>query len=259
MNKNKSGSKNNTAVKFYKKEIYKGKRKMNEYTKRFIEKNIVEILLSIPKTVLFNFKVLPVKSAIKMPFVVSYHVRLGGVTRDNFIVEKKNLSTASMRIGFGDSANGRRESKKSLIQIANGGKIILKGTIGLSQGVVLLVNNASLVFGDHFRCNYSSTIDCTDEDIVFGNDVVLGWNVTVKNNDGHTVTQKGQRKKKAAPVYIGNHVWLCAYSTVLKGVNVGDHCVVAYGSLLTKADSENHTLYAGMPAKPVRKEINWME
>lgn len=51
---------------------------MNEYTKRFIKKNIVEILLSIPKTVLFNFKVLPVESAIKMPFVVSYHVRLGG-------------------------------------------------------------------------------------------------------------------------------------------------------------------------------------
>lgn len=30
--------------------------------------------------------------------------------------------------------------------------------------------------GDHFRCNYSTTIDCTDENIVFGNDVVLGWN-----------------------------------------------------------------------------------
>lgn len=71
-----------------------------------------------------------------------------------------------MRIGFGDSANGCRESKKGLIRIVNGGKIILKGTVGLSQGVVLLVNNSSLVLGDHFRCNYSTTIDCTDENIV---------------------------------------------------------------------------------------------
>ena len=38
------------------------------------------------------------------------------MTRDNFIVEKKNLSTASMRIGFGDSANGCRESKKGLME-----------------------------------------------------------------------------------------------------------------------------------------------
>ena len=108
-----------------------------------------------------------------------------GGTRDNFIVEKKNLSTASMGIGFGDSANGRRESKKSLIQIVNGGKIILKGTVGLSQGVVLLVNNSSLV--------------------------------------------------------------------------LGNHCVVAYGSLLTKAEPEDHILYAGVPAKQIRKEINWRE
>ena len=162
------------------------------------------------------------------------------MTRDNFIVEKKNLSTASMRIGFGDSANGCRESKKGLIRIVNGGKIILKGTVGLSQGVVLLVNNSSLVLGDHFRCNYSTTIDCTDENIVFGNDVVLGWNVTVKNNDGHTGTQNGRQKKKADSVYIGNHVRLCSDSAVLKGVNVGNHCVVGYGSLLTKAEPENH-------------------
>lgn len=181
------------------------------------------------------------------------------MTRDNFIVEKKNLSTASMRIGFGDSANGCRESKKGLIRIVNGGKIILKGTVGLSQGVVLLVNNSSLVLGDHFRCNYSTTLDCTDENIVFGNDVVLGWNVTVKNNDGHTVIQNGRQKKRAAPVYIGDHVLLCAYSTVLKGVKVGNHCVVAYGSLLTKAEPEDHILYAGVPAKQIRKEINWRE
>lgn len=104
----------------------------------------------------------------------------------------------------------------------------------------MLVNNSSLVLGDHFRCNYSTTIDCTDENIVFGNDVVLGWNVTVKNNDGHTVIQNGRQKKKADSVYIGNHVWLCSYSTVLKGVNVGNHCVVGYGSLFTKAEPENH-------------------
>lgn len=179
--------------------------------------------------------------------------------RDNFIVKEKNLSTASMRIGFGESANGRRESKKSIIRIVNGGKIILKGTVGLSQGVVLLANNASLILGNHFRCNYSATIDCSDENIVFGDDVVLGWNVTVRNNDGHIVTQNGNHKKKSAPVNIGNHVWLCAHSTVLKGVDVGNNCIVAYGSLLTKAVSEDDILYAGVPAKMIRKDINWIE
>lgn len=53
---------------------------MNDYTKHFIKENIIEIFLSIPKTILFNFKVLPLKNAIKMPFIVSYHVRMGGDT-----------------------------------------------------------------------------------------------------------------------------------------------------------------------------------
>lgn len=45
----------------------------------------------------------------------------------------------------------------------------------------------------------------------------------------------------------------------MKGVNVGNHCVIEYGSLLTKADSEEHILYAGVLVKPIRKEINWIE
>lgn len=181
------------------------------------------------------------------------------MTRDNFIVEKKNLSTASMRIGFGDSANGCRESKKGLIRIVNGGKIILKGTVGLSQGVVLLVNNSSLVLGDHFRCNYSTTIDCTDENIVFGNDVVLGWNVTVKNNDGHTVIQNGRQKKKADSVYIGNHVWLCSYSTVLRVLMLVIIALLGMVVYLPRQNQRIIYLYAGVPVKPMRKEINWIE
>lgn len=232
---------------------------MNEYTKRFLKENFLEILLSIPKTVAFNFKVLPFKSALKMPFVVSYHVNWGGVNSKNFIVKKDNLSTASMRIGFGDSATSRRESKKSLIQISNGGKIILKGTVGLSQGVILIANHATLTLGNHFRCNYSTTIDCSNEDITFGDEVVCGWNVTIKNSDGHTIIKNGTEGKMSASIQIGNHVWLCAHSCVLKGVSIGDNCVVAYGSLLTKATNERGVLYGGVPARLIQRNINWKE
>ena len=162
-----------------------------------------------------------------------------------------------MRIGFGDSANGCRESKKGLIRIVNGGKIILKGTVGLSQGVVLLVNNSSLVLGDHFRCNYSTTIDCTDENIVFGNDVVLGWNVTVKNNDGHTVIQNGRQKKKADSVYIGNHVWLGEKVTILKKAKIPDGCIVGTCSVVTRRFEEDNVLIAGNPAEIRKKNVFW--
>ena len=56
---------------------------MNAYEKYYIGKNIIKIL---------------------WVFLKLY-----------FIIEKKNLTIASMEIGFRDSENGRRESKKSLI------------------------------------------------------------------------------------------------------------------------------------------------
>lgn len=55
-----------------------------------------------------------------------------------------------------------------------GGKIQVGKNLGLSQGCVICVNNAKLILGDKFRCNYSTTIDCSDADIEIGDDVVLG-------------------------------------------------------------------------------------
>lgn len=232
---------------------------MKESTKKFIRESFFEIIFSIPKTIWFNFKVLPFKEAIRMPFAVSYHVRIKGVNKNTFVVEKRQLSTASVRIGFGASINARRESKKGLIQISNNGKIVLKGIVGLSQGVILIADKCILTLGERFRCNYSTTIDCTGNDVIFGDDVVCGWNVTIRNGDGHCIIENGVHKNKTAPIKIGDHVWICANSTVMKGINIGNNSVVAYGSLLAKANGENNVLYAGFPAKIIKQNINWEE
>lgn len=76
--------------------------------------------MSIPKTIYFNFKVLPVSQAIKFPYIVSYHVKLSGINRKTFLTNDKDLSTCSMRIGFGDSITSRRESPKSLLCVEEG-------------------------------------------------------------------------------------------------------------------------------------------
>lgn len=232
---------------------------MGEYAKTFIKSHFCDLLLSVPKTVYFNFKVLPIKSAIKFPFVVSKDVKLQGVNRNSFIVNADKLPTASMRIGFGESLNARRESKRGLISIGKNGKIIVGKDLGLSQGCILIANEACITLGNHFRCSYSTTIDCYGEDISIGDDVVCGWNVTIRNGDGHRVVVDGESHKSTKKISIGNHVWLCANATVLKGTNVGNNSVVAYGSLLTKTEDKENVLYGGTPAKVIRHNINWEE
>lgn len=55
----------------------------------------------------------------------------------------------------------------------------------------------------------------------------------------------------ALPVRIGRGSWICANVTVLPGVEIGEGCVVAAGSVVTKSLAPNG-LYAGIPAVLIR-------
>jgi acetyltransferase-like isoleucine patch superfamily enzyme len=59
----------------------------------------------------------------------------------------------------------------------------------------------------------------------------------------------------SAPVKIGNDVWIGECSIILKGVSLGNGCVVAPGSVVTESFPA-FSLVAGNPARFVRKVIN---
>ena len=53
-------------------------------------------------------------------------------------------------------------------------------------------------------------------------------------------------------VRIGNNVWLCARTVVLRDTSIGDGSVVAAGSVVSGRYPEN-SLISGVPATVVRK------
>ena len=56
----------------------------------------------------------------------------------------------------------------------------------------------------------------------------------------------------SAPIRIGDGCWIGSRAVVLPGVTVGDGCVIAAGAVV-RADCAPDTLYAGVPARPVRR------
>ncbi|WP_325049140.1 DapH/DapD/GlmU-related protein [Alginatibacterium sediminis] len=56
----------------------------------------------------------------------------------------------------------------------------------------------------------------------------------------------------AAPIQIGNSVWIGANVTICPGVSIADNVVVGAGSVVTKDLPEN-CVCAGVPAKVIRK------
>ena len=54
------------------------------------------------------------------------------------------------------------------------------------------------------------------------------------------------------PIEIGDGCWIGARATILPGVTIGDGVVIAAGAVVV-SDCEDDTLYAGVPARAVRK------
>lgn len=55
----------------------------------------------------------------------------------------------------------------------------------------------------------------------------------------------------AAPILIGEDVWIGANSVILQGVTIGDGAIVAAGSVVTRSVAP-YTVVAGCPARPKR-------
>ena len=215
---------------------------------------IIEIILSLPKTIIFNFRYLKFKEAIKLPIYIDNNIRVLGAYRGS-IELRDNHSMFSIKFGIGGSDS--IISKRGLLYLnKNGnGKIVFKGTAKFSKGTIIYNNTGKIVFGNNFICNKNCSFSC-DNVINFGNDVLLGWEIRIRDSDGHKIIYK-EKREKYSPINIGNHVWICSYSDILKNTCIKDNCVIGYRSLVVGLQSNHNELIAGSPAKIIKSNISW--
>ena len=86
--------------------------------------------------------------------------------------------------------------------------------------------------------------------IEIGDGALIGHNVVLATIN-HDLNPKGNRKNHYAPIRIGAHVWIGSNATILPGVTIGDHAVVAAGAVVTR-DVPAMTVVGGVPAKVLK-------
>jgi len=86
--------------------------------------------------------------------------------------------------------------------------------------------------------------------IVVGSNVIHAKGLTLisANHEINDFTQWTQNE----PIVIGDNCWLGANITILPEVELGNHTIVAAGSVVTKSFSEGNCVIAGVPAKIVK-------
>jgi acetyltransferase-like isoleucine patch superfamily enzyme len=108
---------------------------------------------------------------------------------------------------------------------------------------------AELRMGDGVGLNHGVDV-FANELIEIGDGAMISPLVSIYDSNFHPIDEGSATKK--APVKIGRNVWLGHGAMVLAGVEIGDHSVVAAGSIVSR-DVPPRTLAAGSPAAPVRE------
>ena len=105
--------------------------------------------------------------------------------------------------------------------------------------------------------NFSSIGDRTQihccNSIIIGDYVLISWDVNILENNFHNTADGGI---KAAPIAIGNNVWIGCRAIITSGVSIGEGSIIGAGAVVTK-DVPAGVLVAGNPARVIRKTGSW--
>lgn len=209
-------------------------------------------LFSIPKSLFWNMKWYGIKG-LKLPILIHYNTKIIIKGKIQLPVVGKPFSS---KIGFGGS-DGILSYNKQFLYVAEDAQLIFGGTFILSEGSSIRVEKRGEVYiGGQFYANKNFMLSC-DSSIEIGDDFVSGWNVHVRDSDGHTIVIDGYDKLNTKNVFIGNHVWVAAEAHILKGAYISDGSVVGYRSTVLGVFNEANCLIAGSPAKNIETNILW--
>lgn len=126
--------------------------------------------------------------------------------------------------------------------------------VNIEKGAVF---SSKVHLGDNSGIGINASIGGT---VYIGNDVMMGPDCTIytqnHRTDDITTVMRKQGLQEEKPVYIGNDVWIGGNVTILPGVKVGDHSILAACAVVSK-DVPPWAVVAGNPAvvKKFRNQI----
>lgn len=117
-----------------------------------------------------------------------------------------------------------------------------------------------LVIGPRTIFGHHCTIGAKDS-VSIGADCLIAEMVSVRDSD-HAISDSElpyrEQGHVAAPVVIGQNVWLGSKVVVAKGVRIGDNAVVGAGAVVTR-DVPANSLAGGVPARVIRDLVRGRE
>ncbi len=123
------------------------------------------------------------------------------------------------------------------IEVAGAGNIYFGHDVYLGPRATLLTTRAKIHVGDYVMSGPNLTVITGDH------------RIDILDRPMMTLADEDKLPENDQDVIIGDDVWMGSGVTVLKGVCVSDHCVIAAGSVVTKNVEPEYSIWGGVPAR----------
>lgn len=135
------------------------------------------------------------------------------------------------------------------------GRLEVHGDFTLGRGCRVDVGPKGKLILHGGRITANTTIIAMHH-VEIGSGCAIAWGVEFLDADFHSLRYEGQVERDPS-IVIGDHVWIGSHAKILKGVRIGNGCVIAANSLVTKSFPGERLLIGGNPARVLRENIDW--
>lgn len=196
---------------------------INKYNNIFIK---IRIILS---SIIFNFRHLPCKQAIRLPILLYKPRFLGNPGK---IVIEAPVKFGMIKLGF----NSVSIYPFSGIALQIKGTIIFKGSAYIGNNSTIAVGEGGLlVIGDKFSASTTLKLVCYNS-IYIDAGTLIGWNVMITDSDFHSIKNEstGEKLQGTAPISIGKNVWIANGCKLYKNSQIPPGCVIGADTVVHK-------------------------
>ena len=216
-----------------------------------------EILcLNIIKTLYFNLRCFPLKTALHLPVFIYRNVELSMMKGKIEILSY--LKFGMVKVGKPEMYSFDR--KNNITKWKNEGTLIIHGNIVFGRGCGIRIGKgATLDIGENSSLTGHSDIACFKK-ITIGKDCLISWDVLIMDTDFHHITDNnGMTLNELKPIVIGDHVWIGCRCTILKGAIIHADNVIAAGTIVTRDIKDTKSVIGGVGGKlaVIKEDVSW--
>ena len=210
-------------------------------------------VLALPKSIWYNFRLLPFCQACHLPLLLSHRTRVVCCS-GRMVLHADRLRIGLVKIGF--NTYQQTHFRHDITTLSLQGTMEVMGECAVGAGCSIQIGEKGvLTLGDKSLIGPKTLIIC-HRAITFGRQNRVSWCCTFMDSDQHRlIDENGNCCNEDRPILFDDYIWMGCHVIVSKGTRLPSYTPVGTGSVLHGTHTESRTVLAGNPAHVVRRNV----